>query len=282
MRKLFVLLPLAAVMALTLTGGASAVAPKNTISLVYSQSTDVGNKKATLSLTGNRTYGPAGSKLVPDIGFHTTIGLPIKVSSKGLYTCSKDEVSEFLSAQAAGRAPKKQCNKAVVGTGSATAYAVSCGSHPPNNAPGVQQITLAITLYADKNGLASYLQATSPPSLSSIKGVFEIGITNTTNGAIFSYGLPQSLLEGVPGLCAPITTFTLTINKTPAKAKGARASAAARKKRVFLKTGPCKTSPQTATYHDDDTDGSLRPDGTLTDTTIDTADATQSVTCRKR
>ena len=251
-------------------------APKNTTSLTYSQSTDVGNKKATLSLTGNRFYGPSGSGQVPDIGYHTAIGLPVKVSSKGLYTCSKDEVSEFLSATAAGQKPKKQCNKAVVGTGQATAYAVSCGSHPTTSTPGVQQVTLAITLYADRNGLAGYLQATSPPSLTSIKGVFEIGITNTTNGAIFSYALPQSLLEAVPGLCAPITTFTLSINKSPARTKKRG------KKPVFLKTGPCKSSPQTATFHEDDTDGSLRPDGTLTDTTIDTADSTSPVTCKRR
>lgn len=275
MRKLAISLPLAAVMALVVTAGASAVAPKNTNSITYSQSSDVGNKKATITLTGNNAYGPAGSNMVPDIAYHTAFGLPVVVSSKGLYTCSKDEVSEYLSSTAAGQKPKKQCNKAVVGTGSATAYAVSCGSHPPNNAPGVQQVTLAITVYADRNGLAAYLQATSPPSLTSIKGVFEVSISRTANSSVFSYALPQSLLEGVPGLCAPITQFSLNINKSPARTKKRG------KKPVFLKTGACKGSAS-ATYHNDYTDGSLKPDGTLTDTTIDTADSNQAVTCKKR
>ena len=272
MRKLFVL-PLMAAIALALTSGAAAVAPKNTNSLTYTQSTDVGKKKATVTLTGNNTYGPAGSNQVPDIGFHTTIGLPIVNSSKGLYTCSKDEVDEYLSSTAAGRAPKKQCNKAVVGSGSATAYPVACGTHPPQSS--VTPVMLTITLYADVNGLAAHL--TAPPTGGlSISGSFEISIEKSANASVFAFGLPQSLLEPVGGLCSPITTFSLNINKTPARTKKRG------KKPVFLRTGACKTSPVSATYHNDYTDGSLKPDGTLTDTMIDSADSTFSVTCKKR
>jgi hypothetical protein len=292
MRK-FLAVPLAGALVLAFAGAAQAVkgcaagsTACNVTSISFTPATTKGNQPLSgLSLTLGVDYVPTGTPpntLVPDIAYQTAITLPFTYNAKGFFSCSPNDVSLF-EATPPGTTPAKNCANAQVGTGSATAYGVRCGSHPARNTPGLPVLNLAITLFNGGTGhLSSFLQSTTP-GFTGIKGAFDVVIAPTTGGATLTFSLPKPLVEGIPGTCSPISTTTLTFNKVPTYTKKAKTRSAKKKakkaKKNFLKTAACTGGSWTSKHNVLFTDGSLDANGNLTNKQIDADTSTATTTC---
>jgi hypothetical protein len=290
MRKLLVA-PAAASLLLAFAGGAQAApncaAPPacNVTTVSSTLATTKGNTKLSTAqiLLGDDFIPPgvAPMTLIPDIETHTDLTLPVVFNGKKFFSCSKADVGTYEAAVAQGQTPPKNCKKAQIGSGSATAYAVVCHTHPARSAPSPAeiQVTLGVELFNSGNGLVAFLKATSPAAFSSIQGAFDISVATASGGSTLSWDLPDALMEAVQGTCSPITNVTFNLNQTPASTKKKKGGKGKKKKVVFLKTAPCTGGHYTSTHHVVFSDGSENPDHTLTRTKIDEATSTATTNC---
>ena len=249
MRRL-VLLTAIGVMAFT------AVAYAVTNTLTYTATVSVKGKPSTKT-PANMAYSsvlhidtdPAGQQ--PDIGPTTTVFFAkgVKLNAKYFPFCNKDEID----GQAAF--PVK-CNKAVVGTGTATAYAGQPGQPRANSV----KESLTVKVVNGSKGKSLYLVVNSTPDAPvAIQNRVIPGTIGSSSG-LFAYSvrfdIPPDLQQQL-GLSISLTDFSVKISSTAKKIKVSGKFI----KAAYLQLTACKAHklPVKAITQFKDTTGNLHP-----------------------
>jgi hypothetical protein len=195
--------------------------------------------------------------LIPDIAFKSTISTPnVVINGKSFPQCSLNQVSAATGSS--------DCAKALIGSGTATAYIVPCGTHPALTDPTdtVEHFTIQIFNGTGGKTLVSKLIGVE---LAAFTGTFIVNETTSATGDKFTFSLADPLLSPAPGNCSPIVDATFSIPAKTVKKKGKKIPL------IQIAKKGCKGKFGYANLF---TDGSRGSGGTLTHNQIDSASST--------
>jgi hypothetical protein len=245
------ILALALAGALVFSGSAYAGSNSNGITGSISPKT----KNAPVTESFNLTNNYAGG-LVPDIAYQSTISTPNEVlNGKYFPSCSVAQVTPPSGDSA--------CAKALIGSGTATAAVVACGTHPSEAQTSPIHFTIKIFNGPGGHSLVSKLKGVE---LSGVVGVFPVTINTGSGGDTFAFSLSDSLLSPVAGTCAPIEAASFKIDKKTVKVKKGKLKG--KKVGIVQNAKKCKGKFAYANLY---TDGSRDSSNKLTRTQIDQA-----------
>jgi hypothetical protein len=208
-------------------------------------------KPLNMSYTGTLHIESSPPGQQPDVGPITTVYFAkgLKQNAKYFPSCKVSEID--------GKSPfPSKCNKAIVGSGTSTAYAGS----PGGDINGSIKEDLTVKAVNGNGGKQILLVVNSTPSapvaITNRVVPGDLGPASGPYGYVVKFSIPQNLQEPVPGVKVALTDFKVTINSTAHswKAKGKKV------KGSYLQLTSCSgTIPVQATTQFLDDAGNLNP-----------------------